>query len=155
MPQPETGQAGAPAHVTTAFLVTDTGTKYRWSTLRAQVRHRLAVKAPPPAVEPIQPVITPVTSASGAASSPKTRISAGNPHSAYPPAPAEVAPPESLVGCVMHLTRNVPPKFVDRATYQARPAYVFADADEAWVVGIDCTAERPALITAVRLGNVS
>jgi hypothetical protein len=55
----------------------------------------------------------------------------------------------------MHLTRDVLPKFVDRATYQARPAYVFADADEAWVVGIDCTAARPALITAVRLGNVS
>jgi len=44
---------------------------------------------------------------------------------------------------------------VDRATYQARPAYVFADAAEAWVVGIGCTAARPALITAVRLGNVS
>jgi hypothetical protein len=155
MPQPETGQPGPPPHATVAFLVTDTGTKYRRSTLRAQVRRRLAVKVHPPAVVPIQPVTTPVTSASGAAAHPKTRISAGNPHSAHPPAPAEVAPPESLIGCVMHLTRNVLPKFVDRATYQARPAYVFADADEAWVVGIDCTAARPALITAVRLGNVS
>ena len=62
--------------------------------------------------------------------------------------PAKVAPPESLIGCVLHLTGNVPPEFVDRATYQARPAYVFADADEAWVVGIDCTAARPALMIA-------
>jgi hypothetical protein len=47
----------------------------------------------------------------------------------------------------------MPPEFVDRGTYQARPAYVFAVANEIWVVGIDCTAARPALITAVQLGS--
>jgi RNA polymerase sigma-70 factor, ECF subfamily len=158
MPQGETGQAGGLPRAT-GFVVTDTGTKYRRSTLRVQVRHRLANRVPP-AVQPIQPVITPATPASGpppgGLPSPKARPGAGGHHQpANPPAANEVAPPPSLIGCVLHLTGNVPPEFVDRATYQARPAYVFADAVEAWVVGIDCTAARPALITAVRLGNAS
>jgi anti-sigma factor RsiW len=138
---------------TTAFLVTDTGTKYRRSTLRAQVRDRLAAQAPPLAVEPVQPVLTPAPSAAGGALPPQGSVSGSNPQLVSPPASIEVAPPKSLIGCVLHLTGNVPPEFVDRGTYQARPAYVFADAVEAWVVGIDCTAARPALITAVRLGN--
>jgi hypothetical protein len=53
----------------------------------------------------------------------------------------------------MHLTGDVPPEFVDRATYQSEPVYVIVLRDEAWVVGIDCTATRPSLITSVRLGN--
>lgn len=60
-------------------------------------------------------------------------------------------PSSQLVACVLHLTGGVPPSFVDRATYQEKPAYVFAVPDEAWVVGIDCTASHPALITSVRL----
>jgi hypothetical protein len=135
---------------TTAFLVTDTGTKYRRSTLRAQVRDRLATQV---AVEPVQPVLAPGPSAPGGAPPPQGSASGDNPQLASPPASIEVAPPKSLIGCVLHLTGNVPPEFVDRGTYQARPAYVFADAVEAWVVGIDCTAARPALIAAVRLGN--
>jgi hypothetical protein len=138
---------------TTAFLVTDTGTKYRRSTLRAQVRVRMARQVPPRAVEPVQPVPTPDPPAAGGAPAPQASVGAGNPQLASPPASIEVAPPKSLIGCVLHLTGNVPPEFVDRGTYQARPAYVFADAVEAWVVGIDCTAARPALIAAVRLGN--
>jgi hypothetical protein len=138
---------------TTAFLVTDTGTKYRRSTLRAQVRDRLAGQVPPPAVEPVQPVLTPDPPAAGGPPPPQGSVSGGYPQVADPPASVEVAPPKSLIGCVLHLTGNVPPEFVDRGTYQARPAYVFADAVEAWVVGIDCTAARPALIAAVRLGN--
>jgi RNA polymerase sigma-70 factor (ECF subfamily) len=78
-----------------------------------------------------------------------------DPHAAHSPAPAEVTAPESLIGCVLHLTGNVLPEFVNRATYQARPAYVFADANGMWVAGIDCTATRPALITAMRLSNGS
>lgn len=154
LPPGGTGPTGGPPHAT-AFLVTDTGTKYRKSTLRAQVRDRLAGQAPSSAVAPIQPVITPATSASGALPASDARIGAGDQQPANPPVPTTVAPSPSLIGCVMHLTGNVPPEFVDRATYQARPAYVFADAAEAWVVGIGCTAARPALITAVRLGNVS
>jgi hypothetical protein len=163
LPEQETGQAGAPPR-TTAFLVSDTGTRYQRSTLRAQVRaqvrDRLAAQPSAPAVEPIQPVITPATSASGnpgtaAPPSPSAGISSGAAQPAVTPAPAEAVPPKSLIGCVLHLTRDVSPEFVDRGTYQARPAYVFADADEIWVVGIDCTAARPALITAVRLGNAS
>jgi hypothetical protein len=138
---------------TTAFLVTDTGTKYRRSTLRAQVRDRMAGQVPPRAVEPVQPVLTPDPPAAGGTPPPQGSVGGGNPRLAGPLASIEVAPPKSLIGCVLHLTGNVPPEFVDRGTYQARPAYVFADAAEAWVVGIDCTAARPALIAAVRLGN--
>jgi hypothetical protein len=139
---------------TTAFPVTDTGTKYRRSTLRTQVRDRLAAKASPLAAQPVQPVLTPGPPAAGGAPSARGSVSGDDRHPASLPAWIEVAPPKSLIGCVLHLTGNVPPEFVDRGTYQARPAYVFADAVEAWVVGIDCTAARPALITAVRLGNV-
>jgi hypothetical protein len=45
----------------------------------------------------------------------------------------------------------VPPEFVDRGTYQAQPAYVIAVSYEAWVVGLNCSASRSALITSVRL----
>lgn len=151
-PLPGRPQLGGPAR-TTAFLVTDTGTKYRRSTLRAQVRDRLAAQVPPLAVEPVQPVLTPAPSAAGGPPPPQGSVSGGDQQPARPPASIEVAPPKSLIGCVLHLTGNVPPDFVDRGTYQARPAYVFADTAEAWVVGIGCTAARPALITAVRLGN--
>jgi hypothetical protein len=53
----------------------------------------------------------------------------------------------------MHLTGDVSPKFVDRATYESEQVYVIAVADEAWVVGIGCTAAHPALITSVQLGS--
>jgi hypothetical protein len=55
----------------------------------------------------------------------------------------------------MHLTRDVQPEFVDRATYQSEPVYVIAVEDEAWVVGIGCTARHPALITSVQLTTTS
>ena len=66
---------------------------------------------------------------------------------------AQVAPSEALVGCVLHLTGDVAPMFVDRATYQSEQVYVIAVADEAWVVGIGCTASRPTLITSVQFSS--
>ena len=62
------------------------------------------------------------------------------------------APSQSLAGCVLRLTGNVPPSLVDRATYQGKPAYVIAVPDRAWVVGLGCTASNPAQITSIPLG---
>jgi hypothetical protein len=42
---------------------------------------------------------------------------------------------------------------VDRATYQAKPAYVIEARDEIWVVEIGCTATRSALITTLRFNG--
>jgi hypothetical protein len=50
---------------------------------------------------------------------------------------------------VLRLTGGVLPQLVDRATYQAKPAYIIEAHDEIWVVGIGCTATRSALIVAV------
>jgi len=170
---------------TSAFLVTDTGTRYRKSTLRSQVRDRIAEQATVQAVQPTQAGPT----AAGLSAAPPTAIPSLVPGSYGPsggpavggstadgstsdgsangdgapgdgtastpgdvsPA-AEVTPSRSLVGCVLHLTGDVQPEFVDRATYQSEPVYVIVVPGEAWVVGIGCTAARPALITSVRLG---
>jgi hypothetical protein len=65
---------------------------------------------------------------------------------------AELGPPSAtLAACVLHLTGNVRPSLVDRATYQGKPAYVIAVADRVWVVGLGCTASNPDLITSARL----
>jgi hypothetical protein len=61
------------------------------------------------------------------------------------------APSAALAACVLHLTGNVPPTLVDWATYQGKPAYVIAVADHAWVVGPDCTASHPDVITSTGL----
>jgi hypothetical protein len=58
---------------------------------------------------------------------------------------------QTLAACVLHLTGNVRPSLVDRATYQGKPAYVIAVADRVWVVGLGCTASNPDLITSARL----
>jgi len=58
---------------------------------------------------------------------------------------------QTLAACVLHLTKNVRPSLVDRATYQGKPAYVIAVADHVWVVGIGCTASDPDLITSAPL----
>ena len=152
-PPPPGGPPVRPAAIRprgSAFMVTDTNTRYRKSTLPAQVRNRLAaggtVRGRPPTETASAPV--PATSVSIPNSPPTT--AAGTPGGGRTP---EVAPSRSLVACVLHVTGNVPPKFVDRGTYQAKPVYVIAVSDEAWVVGIDCTATRPTVITSVRLGN--
>jgi hypothetical protein len=64
---------------------------------------------------------------------------------------AEAAPSAQLSACVLHLTGQMRPKLVDRATYQGKPAYVIAVTNRAWVVGTGCTASNPELIASVRL----
>jgi hypothetical protein len=118
----------------TAFLVIVSAIRYRKSTLRAQVSSQLAVSDPAPGM------------GGGPGSSPAVFVP--------PSSPAVFVPPSSLVGCVMHLTGYVKPAFVQRATYQAMPAYVIAVPDKAWVVGLSCTAAKPALITSVTLAPV-
>jgi hypothetical protein len=112
------------------FLVTVSATRYRKSTLGAQVRGQLAGQVPSPVIT--SPPL--ITNLSGSQAT---------------PASTELVPSHSLVGCVMHLTGDVLPALVQRATYQAEPAYVIAVPDRAWVVGLACTASRPALITSV------
>jgi hypothetical protein len=137
-----------------AFLVTDSSITYQKATLRAQVRHALAVQTSAPVVRQVQPSATPATiltaSPGDAGPSPVPDTPGGGSSSGGAIA-AKVAPSRALVGCVLHLTGDVPPMFVDRARYQAEQVYVIAVAAEAWVVGIDCTASRPTLITLVQL----
>ena len=52
---------------------------------------------------------------------------------------------------VLHLTGQMRPSLVDRATYQGKPAYVIAVTNWAWVVGTGCTATNPELIASVGL----
>lgn len=69
---------------------------------------------------------------------------------AAPPA-AEAAPSAQLSACVLHLTGQMRPSLVDRATYQGKPAYVIAVTNWAWVVGTGCTANNPELMASVGL----
>jgi hypothetical protein len=62
---------------------------------------------------------------------------------------AEAAPSAQLSACVLHLTGQMRPSLVDRATYQGKPAYVIAVTNWAWVVGTGCTASNPELIASV------
>ena len=61
------------------------------------------------------------------------------------------APSAQLSACVLHLTGQMRPSLVDRATYQGKPAYVIAVTNWAWVVGTGCTASNPELIASVGL----
>jgi hypothetical protein len=63
----------------------------------------------------------------------------------------ESAPSAQLAACVLHLTGQVRPRLVDRATYQGKPAYVIAVTNRAWVVGIGCTGSNPQVIASVGL----
>jgi hypothetical protein len=63
----------------------------------------------------------------------------------------EAVPSAQLAACVLHLTGQVRPSLVDRATYQGKPAYVIAVANWAWVAGTGCTASNPELIASVGL----
>jgi hypothetical protein len=115
------------------FLVTDSHTSYRRSTLRTQVRDTLADKDSAPSVRGAQPAATPTATTAGI--------------------PSGSNPSQALVGCVLHLTGDVAPQVVDRATYQSQQVYVIAANNEAWVVGIGCTASHPTVITSVKLSS--
>ena len=140
---------------TVAFLVMDSGTSYRKATLRTQVQEMLAAQATVPSVGPAQPSLPPWMASPGPGAAairpPATPSSVPIPSDGH----ATTAPSRALVGCVMHLTGNVPPMLVDRATYQSEAVYVIAVADEAWVVGMDCSAADPRVIISVPLTATS
>jgi hypothetical protein len=128
-----------------AFLVTVSSTRYRKPTLGAQVSSQLARQA-------LVPNVGQAPISNGTPGSESNENSPGNQAgSSASRSDTTLIPSRSLVGCVMHLTRDVPPAFVQLATYQGEPAYVIAVPGQAWVVRLSCTAARPALITSVAL----
>lgn len=122
----------------TAFLVTVSTIRYQKSTLRALVKSQLARQALTPNVS----LVPAITGTPGNQEGTGSGASQSN---------SVIVPPGSLVGCVMHLTRGVRPMLVQKATYQAKPAYVIAVQDQVWVVHLSCNAAKPALITSVVL----
>jgi hypothetical protein len=52
------------------------------------------------------------------------------------------------------LTGDVPPRLVDRATYQGEPAYVIASSTRVWVVRLGCTAAKTELIVSAALAGL-
>jgi hypothetical protein len=106
------------------FLVTKSGTSYQPATLAAQVRGELNRGSTPSAAAGTY-------SAAGS--------TGGSP------------PSQSLIGCVLTVTGNVPPTLVDVATYEGKPAYVIAVSSQAWVVGPDCSASNTDVIASVAL----
>jgi len=149
------GLAPAPSH-NAAFMVTDSNITYHKATLPAQLVRALALQDPDAVGHGAEPGTTPPTasmaSPGGAGGGPGPSPGGAPPGGSAITA-AEVAPSPALVGCVLHLTGDVTPAFVDQATYQSERVYVIAVTDKAWVVGIDCTASRPTLITSVQLGT--
>jgi hypothetical protein len=140
---------------TVAFLVRDSGTSFRKATLRVQIQDMLAARATVPTVRPAGQPGLPSWATTSPAAGPAVRRSGAHEPAGLLPTGGVVAPSPALVGCVMHLTGNVSPVFVDRATYQSQPAYVIAVSSRAWVVGVDCTAADPRLITSVQLSTPS
>jgi hypothetical protein len=128
-----------------AFIITVSGTRYQESTLRAQVSNQLAKQALGSSNISLAPVST------GTPGSEINKSSPGNQEGGTGRPNTGIVPSRQLVDCVMHLTRDVPPALVQRATYQTEPAYVIAVPDRAWVVHPSCTAAKPALITSVAL----
>ena len=134
-PAPAAGGALTPGRESAAgprsapFAVIESGTSYQKSTLAAQVRAQLAAGT------------------AGAASSP----SATQPFKEAGGTAATAAPSAELIACALHLTGNVVPSLVDRASYEGQPAYVIAVPGHAWVVGLNCTAADPALIASADL----
>ncbi|MGH3165693.1 MAG: hypothetical protein ACRDN0_07340 [Trebonia sp.] len=135
---------GTGRRVTGPFVVTVSGVDYQAVSLQAQVRQELLSQASSPRV-----VRAPVEPGSGAQSAaPQWRI----PASPGTRAGADkIAPPSSLVGCVMRLTGNHQPTMVESANYESRPAYVIALTDHAWVVPLNCTAAHLSVIKSVAL----
>jgi len=139
-----------------AFVVTDSGTRYRKATLRTQVLQMLAARGSVPSVAPFQPDL-PSWATTSRGPGPAAIRPAPSPSASHQPSDGHpsVPPSQALVGCVMHLTGNVSPMLVDRATYQSESVYVIAVPDEVWVVGVDCSAANPRLITSVPLTTPS
>jgi hypothetical protein len=112
------------------FVVIASGISYQKATLGAQVRRELDSNAGG----------SNSTYSAGPAKS-QSAASSG----------AGSAPPQALIGCVLHVTGDAAPRLVDRATYAGEPAYVIAVTDRVWVVGLGCTESHPDLITSATL----
>jgi hypothetical protein len=140
----------------TAFLVTVSAIRYRKSTLRAQVNSQLAARqALTPGGGTSVITGTQGSKSGGNSSGSKTGTPTASPSNGANSSNTALVPSKSLVGCVMHLTGDVTPMLMQRATYQAEQAYVIAVSDRAWVVHLTCTAAKPALITSVALAPAS
>lgn len=124
------GSAAGPqyAGAGSSFVVTASGTKYQRATLAEQVRTRLAAGG---------------THAAGGTTVPGASASATS----------AAVPSQALRGCVLHLTDGVPPRLVDRATYEGEPAYVIASSNRIWVVGPGCTAAKTEVVASVPLAS--
>jgi hypothetical protein len=121
------GVAPGAEHTVSTFTVTVSGTKYQQATLAAQVRAKLAVNGG-------QNTFGTVPAASASATS-------------------AAAPSQALRGCVAHLTNGLPPRLVDRATYEGEPAYIIASSSRVWVVEPGCTAAKTEVVASVPLAS--
>jgi hypothetical protein len=122
------------------FTVIHSGIDYQAAVLAAQVRSTVVKfgydMSKPTSVSPATPIDR--TEQAPAASASSTQSSAITP---------------GLRRCVLHLTGEVAPSLIDRASYQGTPAYVIATASKVWVVGLDCTAARPDVIASASLAS--
>jgi hypothetical protein len=125
-------------HTVSTFAVTVSGTRYQHATLAAQVRAKLTANGGENTFEGTVPAAS--ASAGSAVAGSAGAGSAG-------------APSPALRGCVLQLTKGVPPRLVDRATYQGEPAYIIASSSRVWVVGPGCTAAKTEVIASVPLAS--
>jgi hypothetical protein len=111
-----------------SFVVTASGTKYQRATLAEQVRSRLA----PGGTHATSGTTVPAASAS---------------------ATSAAVPSQALRGCVLQLTKGVPPRLVDQATDEGEPAYIIASSSHVWVVESGCTAAKTEVVASVPLAS--
>lgn len=110
-----------------SFVITASGTKYQQATLAEQVRTRLG--------------------AGGTHATSGTTVPGASATS------AAAVPSQALRGCVAHLTNGVPPRLVDRATYEGEPAYIIASSSRIWVVRPGCTAAKTQVVASAPLAS--
>jgi hypothetical protein len=123
----------------TRFLVVTSGTKYEQATLATQVVGTELARNGTSGGTSAGSGTAPSQAAASASASAAAGSTGGSP------------PSGPLIGCVLHLTKNAPPRLVDQATYQGKDVYVIADAHRVWVVGRGCTASNPEQIASVPL----
>jgi hypothetical protein len=120
---------GARPTASGSFAVTVSGTRYEPTTLAEQVRAKLAVLGGQNAFSATVPAASDSATSTAAVPSPALR------------------------GCVLQLTEGVPPRLVDRATYEGEPAYIIASSSRVWVVKPGCTAAKTEVVTSVPLAS--
>jgi hypothetical protein len=120
---------GARPTASGSFAVTVSGTKYEPATLAEQVRAKLAVLGG------------------------QNTFSATVPAASASATSTAAVPSPALRGCVLQLTEGVPPRLVDRATYEGEPAYIIASSSRVWVVKPGCTAAKTEVVTSVPLAS--